>query len=76
MIQAKQSVKERQAAGLGVIERGRIYPKPLFLKLAGMSQAGWRSAVAAGLTVRKHGKRSYVVADDWIAFLSRDAASA
>lgn len=59
----------RQRTGLGTIEPGQLYPLPVFLRLAGMSQHAWRSAQAKGMKSHKHGRRSYVFGDDWIAFL-------
>ena len=51
------------------IERGRTYRLADFRKASGLGRDAFRHAVAAGLAVKKVGRRKYVTGDDWHDFL-------
>lgn len=58
----------------GIIRNGESYQLTVFLKVSGLKEWGWRQvkkqARAAGITLdRKVGSTSWVLGDDWLAFL-------
>ena len=52
-----------------------IYPVQAFRARLGLSASAWRSMLRAGLPVYAFGKRRFVAAADFLAFLQRNGRS-
>ena len=61
-----------------VIQRGCVYPKPVFLKLAGgrtpWTDTAWKTARRNGLRTVETAGRAYVTGDDFHDYIDRIAA--
>ncbi|MEX2119577.1 MAG: hypothetical protein WD847_08280 [Pirellulales bacterium] len=60
-------------AELEPIKADVAYPLPLFMRLSGMSSWAMRTAKKNGLRVRAAGNRKFVLGNDWLEYLSRQA---
>jgi hypothetical protein len=56
-----------------LVRAGECYTLPEFRRRTGLENAAIRSARRAGLIVRRVGRRSYVLGDDFLEFLRTHA---
>jgi hypothetical protein len=52
------------------IDRHKAYPLAEFARQTGMNKAAIRSARRAGLAVRYHGNKGFVLGSDWLDWLA------
>lgn len=69
----KRKPKKPDAAFPDVVQCGVVYPLSDFQRRTGLGDYAMRQARRKGLRVRYVGGRGFVIGDDWIDWLSRQA---
>ena len=74
-----QATKRKSAAAdeksLGEICRDRVYPLPVFRRLAGLGKHAFTQLRRQGLSVSKVGNRVFIRGEDFMAFLAKQNAT-
>lgn len=71
----KSTNRSRRPAVMGVIERGKAYPQHIFCRLLGITRFAVRDMRKRGLKVRKDGRYSLILGDDYLDYLSQRPTS-